>query len=458
MMSSGRLLEIAERLVNESVKKGVDQAQVVAFMSDNALTRFANSQIHQNVASKVGGVVVKAVVANRIGVARYNSLDPKLGIEAVEQAVGTAKLVPANKFFKSLPAPKEWSPIRGALDPKIAACSPEARAEAVAELITEAHAVSPLVKAVAGSFSTGMNAFAVANSLGVSSQGAFSVANLSATIISGEEGKLSFGVGEEVSRRLKDIDAKSIGREAAEDSVKGLNPSKLSPGVYEAILLPLAANVALSSVGGGFSATNWQSGASFVKHHLGEKVFDEKLTAIDDPRHTSTIMALPVDGEGVPKKRKKLITKGIVNEESICYDSFTAGKDGKESTGHSSVPVGVGYGEGGPSPSNVVISPGDSTLEEMIAETKNGVLVTMFHYNAIVSETDVIISGLTRNGTFLIKDGEMKGPVMNLRYTDSMLSALRDIPLVSKNLKRTPRMALPILKLSRLRFTGVTEY
>jgi len=455
-MSMERLLETAEKLVEETMKRGADQAQASAFFTDSALTRFANSQIHQNVARRVGGMIVKAVVGGGIGVARVNSVDVGLGKEAVDQALGTAKLVPPNKRFKSLPGPMEWAPIDGAFDTVTADCPPEARADAVDALISAAHSVSPFVNAVAGSFSTGMDSFAVANSLGVSAQAAYSLANLTATVISKEGGSLSFSIAGEVSRKFKDLDASSIGREAAEKSVKGLNPKKLSPGVYEAILMPLAGSVALSSVAIGFSAPAWQSGASFVRHHLGERVFDEKLNVIDEPRDPRTVVAVPIDGEGVPKRRMELVTDGVVGEDSICYDSLTAGREGKESTGHAALPVGRGFG--GPSIMNAVVDPGDSTVEEMIAETRLGVLVTQFHYNAMVGMTDVMISGLTRNGTFLIEEGEVVGPVMNLRYTDSMLSALKDTPLLSKDLKRMRRITLPVIKVSKLRFTGVTEY
>jgi len=467
-MSPKRMLEIAEKLVDETIKKGADQAEAVAFLTDNALTRFANSQIHQNIASKIGGIIVRAVVGKSIGIARVNSLGFQPEKEAVEQALRTAKLVPPDKHFKSLPTPKEWIPIKRALDPETADCPPEVRADAVDALISEAHSVSPVVKAVAGYISTGMNAFAVANSLGVSAQAAYSLANLSTTVISEDGGRPSFSKKGDFSRRFKDLDAPSIGRETAENSVKGLNPSKLSPDVYEAILMPLAANVVLSSVAEGFAATTWQSGASFVKHHLDEQVFDEKLTVIDDPRDPRTILAVPIDGEGVPKRQVKLITNGVVSEDSICYDSFMAVREGKESTGHSLLPLERSFevpsvARTRPTGSqisleNVVVSPGNSTVEEMIAETKRGVLVTQFHYNAMLSVTDLIISGITRNGLFLIEDGEVVGPVMNLRYTESMLSTLKDIPLISKELNRTQGMTLPIIKVSKFRFTGVTEY
>ena len=455
-MTVERLRGIAEELVDETIKRGADQAEASAFHMDGALTRFANSQITQNVASKVGGVIVRAVLKGSVGVSRISSLDPSLYVEAVEQALSTAKLVPSDKNFRGLPEPKEWTLIEGAFDPETAECLPERRAQMVDSLVSEAHDISPLVDAVAGHVTTGLNSFAVANSLDVSAHASYSLAQVVTVISSKEGGKKSASTASDVSRRVSDLDPVALGREAAEKSVRGLNPSKLEPGVYEAILLPLAGAVALSSVMGGFSARTWQSGASFVKHHLGEQVFDEKLNVVDDPRDPNTVIAIPVDGEGVPKGRLEMIAGGVPLEDGIVYDSYLAGKEGKESTGHAALPVGRAFGGGGAG--NIVVAPGDASVEEMIAETKRGVLITQFWYNAGVSVTDVVISGLTRNGTFLVEDGEVVGPVMNLRYTDSMLSALKEVPMISKELKRTQRMSLPTLKLERLRFTGATEY
>jgi len=106
----------------------------------------------------------------------------------------------------------------------------------------------------------------------------------------------------------------------------------------------------------------------------------------------------------------------------------------------------------------MIASPGDSSLEEMIADTPRGIFVTRFHYTNPVEPTKAILTGLTRDGTFLIEGGEMRKPVVNLRYTDSMLSALRNISLVGKELECLEEATVPAMKLERLRFTGVTEY
>jgi PmbA protein len=130
-MFSERLKEIAEKTVHYAEKQKVDQAQALAFISDTALTRFANSQIHQNVAEKSGGVKIKLVLNKQISTVRADTLEDERIHEAVQQAVKIAKACSPNKEFKSLPKPETWNPIKGAFDEETAKCSPKYRAEKV---------------------------------------------------------------------------------------------------------------------------------------------------------------------------------------------------------------------------------------------------------------------------------------------------------------------------------------
>jgi len=459
-MVTKRLIDISEKTVKIAVKEGADQAQAAAFLLDTALTRFANSQIHQNVASKTGGIAIKVVMNKKIGTLRVNTLEERQIEDAVKKAVKIAKVTPSNKDFKSLPEPQKWAPIEGAFDSKTALCTPDYRAEKVKELVERVHSESTIVKAVAGSFSTGSASFAISNSLGVSTWAQMSLASVNTTVISEVGGSEGFGSAEQYSRFVKDINHIQVASEAAEKSVNSVKPMKISPGDYEGVLSPRAVAVLLFYLGYiGFSATMYQDGQSFVKYHLGEQVFDEKLSVKDDARDLLSLYAVPVDGEGVPKKAVQLIDKGIVSEESICYDSFTAGKEkGKRSTGHSIPPVVRFYPYPRPFPINLVAGSGDASIEEMIADTKHGIFVTRFHYTNPIEPTKAIFTGLTRDGTFLIEGGEIGKPVMNLRYTDSMLSALKDISMIGKKLVQVDNTTTPAMKLKKLRFTGVTQY
>ncbi|MGC8998474.1 MAG: TldD/PmbA family protein [Candidatus Bathyarchaeia archaeon] len=457
-MDVERLREIAEKTVDYAMKQKVSQAQAVAFMIDNSLTRFANSQIHQNVAQKMGGVSIKVVLDQRISTVQANTLEEKGIKEAVEQAVKIAKASSPNKEFKSLPEPEAWKPVRGAFDKATAECTPKFRAERVREAINKAHAKSPKVAAVAGYLSTGAMGYAVANSLGVSAWAQLSLAYMKTTVISRDGDSEGFGTAQQYSRRIKDIEPEALAEDAAEKSVRSLHPVKVEPGEYEVVLSPLAVSVLLDYMGYvGFSAKSYQDGESFVKYFANQQVFDSKLNVVDDARNPKTLYAVPVDGEGVPKKPLELITDGVVSEKSICYNSFTAGREGKKSTGHALPPLGDYYGEM-PLPYNMIMKPGDATMEEAIKETKHGIFVTTFHYVNPVEPTKLVLTGLTRDGTFLIENGEITKPIMNLRFTDSMLSALKEIPIIGKELKTLETSTVPMVKLKKLRFVGLSAY
>ncbi len=457
-MSAERLKEIAEATVKHALGQKVNQAQAVAFLVDGALTRFANSQIHQNVAQKIGGVIIKVVLDKKISTVRANTLEDEGLEEAVQKAVKIAKASSPSKDFKSLPEPEAWEPVKSAFDKKTAECTPKFRAEKAKEAIETAHAKSPKVSAVAGFVSTNYASYAVANSLGVSAWAELTMAYMKTTVISRSSNSEGFGTAEQYSRHISEIKPSALAEDAAEKSVRSLNPVKVDPGEYEVVLSPLAVAALLTYFGYvGFSATAYQDGQSFVKYFANQQVFDGKLNVVDDARNPKTLYAVPVDGEGVPKKPLNLITKGVVSEKSICYNSFTAGKENKKSTGHAIPPLGDYYGEM-PMPFNMIMKPGDATLEESVADTKHGIFVTTFHYVNPVEPTKLILTGLTRDGTFLIENGEITKPIVNMRFTDSMLSAFKEVPLIGKELQMVETATVPAVKLKKLRFVGVSAY
>lgn len=456
-MNKDRLLIIAEKAVQYCEGQNVDQAQASAFLSDTALTRFANSQIHQNVATKTGGVMIKVILKKHISSLRVNSLEQDDIKNGVAQAVKIARASRPSEAFKSLPKPVAWKPIGRAFDEETAGCTPKYRAEKVREAIETAHSKSPLVRAVAGSFSTGSMAYAVANSLGVSAWARMSSASMKVTVISESGTSQGFGTAEKYSRQVKDVHPALLAEDASEKSVKGINPVKLSPGEYEVVLSPLAVATLLMFVSFGFSATAYQDGQSFVRYCLNKRVFDGKLNVTDDARDPRTLIAAPVDGEGVPKKAMKLVTEGVVSERSICYNSFTAGKENKKSTGHAPIPTVAAYFDR-PGPFNVILNPGSSDLDEQVAETKRGIFVTTVHYVNPVEPTKAMLTGLTRDGTFLIEKGEMSKPIVNMRFTDSMLSAMNDVPMIGKQLETNRGTTVPSMKLKKLRFVGLSAY
>ncbi|UCD96269.1 MAG: hypothetical protein JSV35_07180, partial [Candidatus Bathyarchaeota archaeon] len=227
-MYKDRLLDLAQTAVKSALKQKADQAQAATFLIEDALTRYANSQIHQNIAYKEGGVITKVVVNRRVGTLRVNSLELKEIQEAASQAVKIARASPVNEDFRTFPDPEPWKPINGAFDRETAESTPDFRADSVKDVIERAHSESNHVQAVAGSFHSGSYTFAVTNSLGVSTWAAVTKSSLQATVISHLNDSNGFGSAEQYSRKIGDIDPVTVAAQAAEKSVRSINPKKIA--------------------------------------------------------------------------------------------------------------------------------------------------------------------------------------------------------------------------------------
>jgi predicted Zn-dependent protease len=164
----------------------------------------------------------------------------------------------------------------------------------------------------------------------------------------------------------------------------------------------------------------------------------------------------PFDFEGVPRQRVTFIEHGVARD--VVWDSYCAGKEGRESTGHA-LPAGNTFG---PVPSNMFMAPGDASLDEMVASTKRGVWVSRFWYTRPVHPLNVVVTGMTRDGTFLIEDGKVTSPVRNLRFTQSYLDAMNNVEAIGKTTMLSQAIAgvsrIPVLKIRGWNFTGVSQY
>ena len=190
---------------------------------------------------------------------------------------------------------------------------------------------------------------------------------------------------------------------------------------------------------------------------FGERITGERVTIRDDAYDLRTL-AVPFDTEGVPKQSVDLIVNGKAS--GVVYDSFTAHKEGKQSTGHA---FNSRWGRGA-MPRNMVMSGGKSSLEEMIGAIEKGILVTRFHYTHCTDPMRVVMTGMTRDGTFYIENGRIKHPVKNLRIEESVLEAFNGIEMLSSELKLqrdwwdTFVSALPAIKVNSCNFSGSTEF
>jgi len=443
-MGEDRIWELLELALAHS---GADQTEVGLFSGRWALTRFANSAIHQNMASTSVGMYVRAVFGKKVASASSNVAD-EAGVRAlVDRAVEMARHQDENPDFVSLPEPFE-QPRASAPDAAMpshagryseatADCTAAHRAQMVRSMVDESAQVEA---SAAGSLSVQAGERAVANSLGLRSYYRKTSAAVR-TVVTGPEG--GFGYAAANSNDIGEIDARSVGREAARLASMSRNPADLEPGEYECVLSPYAvADMLESFIHMGFWALAYQEGRSFVCGKMGKKIVDSSVSIWDDGLDPRTLVT-PYDAEGVPKQRVDLVTNGVAT--GLLYDSYAAHKEGKKSTGHA----------GGWNP---IMAPGKATVEEMIAATRRGLLVTRFHYTNVAHLMTASFTGMTRDGTFLIENGRIVRPVKNLRFTQSVLDALSNVDMIGRDLKLVGSTLVPALKIRKWRFVSATEF
>jgi predicted Zn-dependent protease len=448
MLGQERIRQLADGILARST---ADQTEIVVLAGDSALTRFANSTIHQNVSETDAEVRIRAVVGSRMGVATTNSIDGESLAGTLDKAVAIARLQPENPGFKSLPSPVPLPDV-DAFSQATATCTPEQRAKGAGAVCLMARDAGVVAS---GALTTEVLEIAVANSLGVFAYHASTAADINTVVMS----DTSAGYAARLALDVHDLDFEAIGREALDKCLNSQNPQALEPGRYTVILEPYAVQDFVQMMTWtGFGAMAYQEGRSFMVGRMGEKIVDPRVSIWDDGLSTAGI-PWPFDFEGVPKQRVDMIKEGVAN--GVVYDSYRAGQEeGKESTGHA-LPAPNTFG---PFPLNTFFGPGDATVEEMIASTERGLYVTRFHYTRPVEPKNVVITGMTRDGTFLVENGKVARPVRNLRFTQSYLEALNHVETIGrdarllKGMGNIARSSVPALKLAAFNFTGATEF
>jgi PmbA protein len=441
-------LALAERVLALAVEAGATEAEALVMTDDAALTRFANSQIHQNVAETNVLVNLRFVSGTRVGVASSGRTDEEGLRRLAERGAAIARVVEELPDWGGLPDPTPIEPVDAAYAPATAGASPELRADGVRAVIDAADSAGVTAY---GSFSTGTETIAVANSKGVRAGQTRTSAQL-LTVSMGPGG--GTGYAEAAAVDATAIDAGAIGRESAEKARATANAVAIDAGEYTVVLEEYAV-VDISDMLGylGFSALAVQEERSFVEP--GRRVGSELVSMVDDGRDTSGL-PMAFDYEGVAKQPVPLLDAGVCR--GVVYDAQTAAHDGVRSTGHG-LPAPNTYG---PFPINQLIAAGETPRDELIAGLRRGLLVTRFHYTNPVHPKLAIVTGMTRDGTFLVEDGRIVGPVRNLRFTQSYLDALAGVTAVSRERKTLKGFlgaaVVPALRIDGWTFTGTTEH
>ncbi|HOI55227.1 MAG TPA: TldD/PmbA family protein [Phycisphaerae bacterium] len=439
------LLGLAESILALSE---ADQTEVVLMTGEDYLTRFSKNHIHQNVGSRHASVTIRAVTGKQIGVAQAESLDEASLRDTLAKAQEIAGLCPPVEDFKGLPKPGRIRPIE-AFDEATARTSPEERARIVVELVT---AAKRRRGEAAGLVQTQAGAMAVANSRGVRAYHRMTGAQFQSVVTCGD----GSGYAESQGTALGDLDVRGVIRDGVGKAARSRKPQPIEAGDYDVVLEPAAVGSLVDMLGySGFGAKAFQEGRSFMSGKIGQKVTGDAITIVDNA-HDARQKGLPFDFEGVPRKRVKLIDRGVA--AGVVYDSYLAGREAgrRASTGHALPPKYASYGA---MPMNLLVSGGDQSLRSLIAGTERGLLVTRFHYVNFVEPVRAVLTGMTRDGTFWIENGKIAHPVRNLRFTESVIAAFERCDGLSRMRRRVEGGAVcPAMRIRGFRFSGKTEF
>lgn len=447
-------------VIDRNIVEGVAQAALRASRADEtlvlvesyerALTRFGENEIHQNVSESHLRLTVQAAMGKKVGVARGNVNGEADAGKVAETALAIARVQGEKEDYAGLAEPVEVPAVKGYSE-ATAFYTPDQRADAAGRVIAAAKAAR--MKA-AGSFRTEAGTLTVANSKGVLLHHPYTEVELVGVVMADDASGYCEGGGWDATK----VDVAALAQDAVRRAELSRNPREVAAGRYDLVVEPYAVGELFNWLAFVvFDTRAYQEGRSLLSKRMGEKIMGDNVTVVDDGLSPDTV-PLPFDFEGVPRRRVTLVDKGVAS--GLCYDLATAAKEGKVTTGHA-LPPGTSYG---PFPLNMALAAGDSSVEEMLASMERGLYATRFHYvNGYVEPMQAVFTGMTRDGTFWVEDGEIKYGVKNLRWTESMLRAFSNVKALGRERKLTGvtdgiRTVSPAVLFKDFTFTGTTEH
>ncbi|MFN2418055.1 MAG: TldD/PmbA family protein [Candidatus Limnocylindria bacterium] len=440
---SDQLIAACERVL---ALVGTDaEAEVTVSSGTETLTRFATSFIHQNVADAARRIHLRVALDGRVAEASGNQTDHDALSRLVRSTMDAAALQPVDPGWPGL-APAAPAPGVEHWDDATATAEPAERAVRVGDFVAAADGLE-----TAGFCSTDGTAVAFANSAGQRLTGRSTTALLDGIARTGT----ADGSGRAASARIADLDGSVVGAEATRRARDATGAGDLEPRRYEVVLGPSCVVNILSFLAiYGFNGRAVDEGRSFAR--LGKAQFDAGITLADDVSHPMAV-GVGFDAEGTPKRRVELVRAGVTS--GLVHDRRTAKALGAESTGNAI----SGAGPWGALPVNLVLEAGSSSSDDLVAGVERGLMVTDFWYTRILDPRTQVVTGLTRNGVWLIENGRVRRPVTNLRFTQSFVDALApgallgvgsDLTLVGGAAFGTSAYVVPSLHLAAWNFTG----
>ncbi|HEY7405788.1 MAG TPA: TldD/PmbA family protein [Candidatus Angelobacter sp.] len=448
----------------DKVKKYASAAEVeVIFSSTNfSLTRFANNTIHQNVSEVNEVASIRAAFDGKTARATTNRFDDdslKRAVQSAEQMAKAQETDPDRLPMASAAEGKAAEPPSRWFD-QTAALTPADRADGVAKIV-DAAKKNKLV--TAGIFSSSQSAEAIVNANGLSAYHRQTSAEVSITMLADS----SSGWQKANSPDVKNVDPVRLAEIAAQKARDSRAPQELPPGKYTVILEPAAVLDLIGFMFWDFGGMAILDQRSFLNNRIGTKLFGENISIVDDVFHPLQSNT-PFDGEGVRRSRVNLVEKGVVR--NVVYARGTAAKmrqsEFKDKAGEIRV-TGHGFplpNEMGEAPTNIVfLTPGnEQTVEQMIAGTERGILITRLWYIREVDLYEKILTGMTRDGTFLVEGGKVKHGLRNFRFNQSLIEMLNNVEAMSHAVRASGEeafdMVVPAMKIGGFNFTEVTRF
>jgi predicted Zn-dependent protease len=401
--SDGRALELAEQAWKAAE---ADEADAVVQVEESGFARFAASEVHQPTLIRDETVTLRVVRDGKVGCAVTNRLNGDGLREAARRAAEAADSAPADPGYPGLQPPSAVPEVAG-YDEATGVLTPEEQAAAAAGAIEAVPEYG-----LYGYFTSGVTETAVASSTGHAVSQRMTDASVLAIAASDD----SSGYAEATSWQVGELDPAACAREAADKAARTRGAVEIEAGTHAAVLEPYAFSellwyFAFSSLG----ALSCLEGRSYLSGRLGERLFHESFTLVDDGLDPDG-MPKAFDLEGVPKQPVTIVEDGVAKD--VVWDRRTAKRagEGHESTGHALSAPAQGFG---PLPLNLSVRGGEASLDELAERVGDGIHVTRLHYLGVVDPRDGIITGMTRDGTFKIEGGKVTKPLVNLRFTTS---------------------------------------
>jgi predicted Zn-dependent protease len=436
-----------EAIAQQTLAFATTPCEAIVFSGARALTRFTQNAIHQNLASDDTTVRVRVIDSMKTGVAETNDLSPASLQATVARALTIASFAPADPTTVALAPHARVAPPAAAFDDVTAAAPPAYRAELVAKVLAPVEAANQWA---AGYATTASDGITIANTAGT----LVSFDETSAAVNVKANASDSTGYAEHFATGAAALDATALGTIASAKAAGGAAPVAVEPGDWTVILEPAAFGELLSYLTGHFSAQAVDEGSSFLCDALDTSCADTAFTLTDDFAHPLHA-GMPFDYEGYPRERVTLVDRGIAR--AYVTDATWAAKLARPNTGHG-LPAPSAEG---PRPLHLVVASGTKSIDELIAETPRGLLITRFWYIRPVDQRKTIVTGMTRDGTFLIADGHVTCGVRNMRFNQSILGALRNVEFARDQFRTGGydySLVTPAAKIAAFRFSSVTAF